>query len=118
LLEADGEELQGSYMKGDIDYNVGAIGARRYMVGADPDMIETEIYRLLAEEGRGVAAVEAPARAKKLRDRAEECRVLARMMTSAANAASYLNLAEIYDGLAGQQEQLARDIVTLTKTSG
>ena len=41
---------------------------------AEADMIETEIKRLLAEE---VAAVEAPARAKKLRDRAEECRALA-----------------------------------------
>jgi hypothetical protein len=75
---------------------------------AEADMIETEIQRLLAEE---VAAVEAPARAKKLRDRAEECRALAQMMTTAPNVASYLNLARIYDGLAEQQEQLARDIV-------
>jgi hypothetical protein len=62
---------------------------------------------LLAEE----VAVEAPARAKKLRERAEECRALAQMMTTAPNVASYLNLARIYDGLAEQQEQLARDIV-------
>jgi hypothetical protein len=75
---------------------------------AEADMIETEIKRLLAEE---VAAVDAPARAKKLRDRAEECRALAQIVTSAPNAASYLNLAQIYDGLAEQQEQLARDIV-------
>jgi hypothetical protein len=82
---------------------------------AEADMIETEIKRLLAEE---VAAVEAPARAKKLRDRAEECRALAQIVTSAPNAASYLNLAQIYDGLAEQQEQLARDIVKFNiKTS-
>jgi len=83
---------------------------------AEADMIETEIKRLLAEE---VAAVEAPARAKKLRDRAEECRALAQIVTSAPNAASYLNLAQIYDGLAEQQEQLARDIVKFNiKMSG
>jgi hypothetical protein len=75
---------------------------------AEADMIETEIKRLLSEE---VAAVEAPARAKKLRDRADECRTLAQIMTTAPNVASYLNLAQIYDGLAQQQEQLARDIV-------
>ena len=63
--------------------NTGAIGARRYM--AEADMIETEIKRLLAEE---VAAVEVPARSKKLRDRAEECRALAQIVTSAPNAAS------------------------------
>ena len=78
---------------------------------AEADMIETEIKRLLAEE---VAAVEAPARSKKLRDRAEECRALAQIVTSAPNVASYLNLAQIYDGLAEQQEQLARDIVSST----
>jgi len=89
-------------------------GARRYM--AEADMIETEIKRLLAEE---VAAVEAPARSKKLRDRAEECRALAQIVISAPNVASYLNLAQIYDGLAEQQEQLARDIVKFNvKTSG
>jgi hypothetical protein len=83
---------------------------------AEADMIETEIKRLLAEE---VAAVEVPARSKKLRDRAEECRALAQIVTSAANVASYLNLAQIYDGLAEQQEQLARDIVKFNvKTSG
>ena len=82
---------------------------------AEADMIETEIKRLLAEE---VAAVEAPARAKKLRDRAEECRALAQIVTSAPNAAPYLNLAQIYDGLAEQQEHLARDIVKFNiKTS-
>ena len=83
---------------------------------AEADMIETEIKRLLAEE---VAAVEAPARAKKLRDRAEECRALAQIVASAPNAASYLNLAQIYDGLAEQQEHLARDIVKFNiKMSG
>jgi hypothetical protein len=42
---------------------------------------------------------------------AEECRALARVVTSAANAASYLRLAETYDAMAEQADQLARDIV-------
>jgi hypothetical protein len=54
-----------------------------------------------ARESRGAV------QAKKLRDRAEECRSLARMMT---NGASYLRFADAYDALAEQQEQLARDI--------
>ena len=42
----------------------------------------------------------------------------AQIVTSAPNVASYLNLAQIYDGLAEQQEQLARDIVKFNiKTS-
>jgi hypothetical protein len=53
----------------------------------------------------------APARAVKLRDRSEECRALASIMTSTANAACYLRLAATYDGLAEQQEKLARDIL-------
>jgi hypothetical protein len=61
-----------------------------------------------AQELRG--AVNHTARAKKLRDRAKECRDLARMMTSEANAAVYLRFAEGYDVLAEQQERLARDI--------
>ena len=64
-------------------------------------------------------AVKAPAKAKRLRDRAEECRALARMMTSAAHAAVYLNLAETYKRLAEQEEWLACDTVTSNiKTSG
>ncbi len=47
--------------------------------------------------------------AKQLRDRAEECRALARMI----NAAYYLRLAETYDRLAEQQEQLACDVAAL-----
>jgi hypothetical protein len=64
-------------------------------------------------------AVKAPAKAEGLRDRAEECRTLARMMTSATHAAVYLNLAETYERLAEQAEWLARDTVTSNiKTSG
>jgi hypothetical protein len=48
---------------------------------------------------------------KKLRHRAEECRALARVVTSAPNAASYLRLAETYDAMAEQADQLAHDIV-------
>jgi hypothetical protein len=60
------------------------------------------------------AVVERPrpdpaAQGKKLRDRAEECRALAGMMTFKENAASYLHLAEAYDALAEQEERLARD---------
>jgi hypothetical protein len=59
------------------------------------------------------------AQPKKFWDRAEECRALARMMTSAANAAFYLDLAETYERLAHQEERLARDIVKYNvKTSG
>jgi hypothetical protein len=75
----------------------------------------------LAEQARAATAVEAPAKAKRLRGRAEECRVLAQMMRAPANAAYYLGLAETYDGLAEQQERLARDIVKFdikTSTTG
>jgi len=61
-----------------------------------------------ARELRG--AVDHTVQAKRLRDRADEWRTLARMMTSKANAASYLRFAEVYDDLAAHQEQLARDI--------
>ena len=59
-----------------------------------------------ARELRG--AVDHTAQAKRLRDRAEEWRSLARMMTCEANAASFLRFADGYDALAEQQEQLAR----------
>jgi hypothetical protein len=58
-----------------------------------------------ARKQRG--GVDHTAQAKKLRDRAEECRTLARMMTSEANAEAYLRFAEDYDALAEQQEQVA-----------
>jgi len=64
-----------------------------------------------ARESRG--AVDDTARAKRLRDRAEECRALARIMPSDAGAAAYLRYAEDYDALAEQQEQLAHDIAEL-----
>jgi hypothetical protein len=54
-------------------------------------------------------AVDHAAVAKRLRERAEECRALARVMTSAAIAASYLRFADIYDALAKQEEQIAFD---------
>jgi hypothetical protein len=62
-----------------------------------PDTIEAESVRALAEEARAMAPVEAPGKAKKLRDRAEECRALAQMMTCKVNTTFYLNIAEIYD---------------------
>jgi hypothetical protein len=58
-------------------------------------------------------AIDHAALSKKLRHRAEECRTLAHVMTSAANGASYLRLAETYDAAAKQADQLARDIATL-----
>jgi hypothetical protein len=52
------------------------------------------------------------AQARKLRHRGEECRTLARLMDTEANAATYLRMADAYDGLADEQEkQLARDVV-------
>ncbi len=62
---------------------------------------------------KALRAIDHAALSKKLRHRAEECRALAQMMTSAANGASYLRLAETYDAAAEQADQLARDIVTL-----
>jgi hypothetical protein len=54
-------------------------------------------------------AIDHAALSKKLRHRAEECRALAEMMTSADNAASYLRLAKTYDAMAKQADQLGRD---------
>jgi hypothetical protein len=54
-------------------------------------------------------AIDHPALSKKLRHRAEECRALAEMMTSADNAAYYLRLAATYDALSEQADQPARD---------
>jgi hypothetical protein len=51
------------------------------------------------------------AQARKLRHRGEECRTLARLMDTEANAATYLRMADNYDALAEQEEQLARDVV-------
>jgi hypothetical protein len=54
-------------------------------------------------------AIDHAALSRMLQRRAEECRALAQMMTSAANAASYLRFAETYDAIAEQEDQLARD---------
>jgi hypothetical protein len=59
------------------------------------------------------ATVDHTARAKRLRDRAEECRTLARIIPSKAGAAAYLRYAKDYDALAEQQERLARDAAEL-----
>jgi hypothetical protein len=56
-------------------------------------------------------ASEHTAQAKKLRHRGEECRTLARLMDTEESAARYLRMADAYDALAGQEEQLARDVV-------
>ena len=53
-------------------------------------------------------AAEHTAQAKKLRHRGEECRTLARLMDTEENAAMYLRMADDYDALAKQEEQLAR----------
>jgi hypothetical protein len=58
-------------------------------------------------------AIDNAALSKKLQRRAEECRALAQMMTSAANAATYLFLAKTYDAAAKQADQLACNIATL-----
>jgi hypothetical protein len=54
-------------------------------------------------------AIDHAALSKKLRHRAEECRALAEMMTSAENAAIYLRIAETYDAMSKQADQLVRD---------
>jgi hypothetical protein len=56
-------------------------------------------------------AIDHAALSKKLQRRAEECRALAQIITSAVNAATYLHLAKTYDAAATQADQLARDIV-------
>jgi hypothetical protein len=53
-------------------------------------------------------AVDHAALSKKLQRGAEECRALALMMTSAANAATYLCLAKTYDAAATQADQRAQ----------
>src|SRR5262249_28474551 len=47
-------------------------------------------------------AAEHATQARKLRHRAEECRTLARLMTTKDTTASYLSLANAYDALAEQ----------------
>jgi len=44
----------------------------------------------------------------KLRDRADECRRLAALVTDQAGRASYLQLADAYEALAKQEEALSR----------
>ena len=58
-------------------------------------------------------AVDHTARAKRLRDRAEECRTLARIIPSEAGAAAYLRYAKDYDALAEQPERPAREAAEL-----
>jgi hypothetical protein len=58
----------------------------------------------------------APAKTKRFRERAEECRALAGMMTCAANAAIYLKFAETFERLAEQEEWLGATFNI--KTSG
>lgn len=48
------------------------------------------------------------AHAKRLRDRAEECRVLAGIVQSAEGRAAYLTLAASYDVLAFREDTMAR----------
>ena len=50
-------------------------------------------------------------KAQKLRHRGEECRILAGLMSTEENAATYLRMANGYDALAEQEEQLACDVV-------
>jgi hypothetical protein len=49
--------------------------------------------------------------ARRLRDRAEECRRLAKRATDKDNRRAYLELAQSYELLATQEEQLARDLL-------
>jgi hypothetical protein len=49
--------------------------------------------------------------ARRLRDRAEECRALAKLVSDKINRQAYLQLAQSYELLAVQEERLARDIL-------
>ena len=51
--------------------------------------------------------------AKRLRNRAEECGTLAKLMTDKVNRQTYLQLAQSYEALALKEEQLGRDILKL-----
>ena len=62
---------------------------------------------------RSRGAVDHTDRAIRLRDRAEECRALARIIPTESGAATYLRYAEGYDALAEQEERLARDAAEL-----
>jgi hypothetical protein len=63
----------------------------------------------LSVDATSSSAIDHASLTKKLLHRAEECRALAQMMTSADTAAYYLRLAETYDAMAEQADQLARD---------
>jgi hypothetical protein len=65
------------------------------------------------QPARSRAAVLHTDRAIRLRDRAEECRALARIIPGEAGAAAYLRYAKDYDALAEQEERLARDAAEL-----
>ena len=67
----------------------------------------------MKQPARSRGAVVHTDRAIRLRDRAEECRALARIIPAEAGAATYLRYAEGYDALAEQQERLARDAAEL-----
>jgi hypothetical protein len=49
--------------------------------------------------------------ARRLRDRAEECRRLAKLATDKANRHAYQKLAHSYELLATKEEQLGRDLL-------
>jgi hypothetical protein len=67
----------------------------------------------MKQPARSRGAVDHTDRAIRLRDRAEECRALARIIPTEAGAATYLRYAESYDALAEQEERLARDAAEL-----
>jgi hypothetical protein len=67
----------------------------------------------MRQPARSRGAVDHTDRAIRLRDRAEECRALARIIPAEACAATYLRYAEGYDALAEQQERLARNAAEL-----
>jgi len=67
----------------------------------------------MRQPARSRGAVVHTDRAIRLRERAEECRALARIIPAEAGAAAHLRYAESYDALAEQEERLARDAAEL-----
>jgi hypothetical protein len=49
--------------------------------------------------------------ARRLRDRAEECRRLAKLATDKGTRRAYLELAQSYELLANKEAQLGRDVL-------
>jgi hypothetical protein len=71
---------------------------------------DRQFNNISRKAGHMRTAADHTAKAQKLRHRGEECRTLARLMDTDKNAARYSRMANDYDALTEQEEQLARDV--------